>query len=183
MVNNNNNNNICGICKSQKGEKRCPISCSFKSCKNCHNEWNRRSGECAGCRARTRPPVNEQRRRIIAAARRARQAVARGARAAFQEPVIEIPPHIARMHRRSGSTSPPPRVIVPNNRGRRSAAPSPESPRPMHTGGLVRKTGVHRLLKDEIVLSRAQRNGFTHGQIVKILKAYKKSKKTVARAT
>ena len=49
-------------------------------------------------------------------------------------------------------------------------------PRQMHTGGLVRKTAPHRLLKDEIVLSRAQRKGLTHGQIVKILKAYKKSK-------
>jgi len=38
-----------------------------------------------------------------------------------------------------------------------------------HTGGLVRKTGSYRLLKNEIVLSRAQRKGFTHGQIVKIL--------------
>ena len=43
------------------------------------------------------------------------------------------------------------------------------STRSMHTGGLVRKTGPHRLLKNEIVLSRSQRRGFTHGQIVKIL--------------
>ena len=41
--------------------------------------------------------------------------------------------------------------------------------RSMHTGGLVRKTATHRLLKGEIVLSRAQRQGLTHGQIVKIL--------------
>ncbi len=46
----------------------------------------------------------------------------------------------------------------------------PPALRSMHTGGLVRKTGPHRLLKGEIVLSRAQRQGFTHGQIVKILK-------------
>ena len=45
-----------------------------------------------------------------------------------------------------------------------------DAPRAMHTGGLVRKTGSHRLLKGEIVLSRAQRQGLTHGQIVKILK-------------
>ena len=42
----------------------------------------------------------------------------------------------------------------------------------MHTGGLVRKTAPHRLLKGEVVLSRGQRRGLTHGQIVKILKAY-----------
>ena len=100
------------------------------------------------------------------------------ARGAFQEPPPARAPLINRMYRRSGSTSPPPRVTIPNNnnnnRGRRSGAPSPE-PR-MHTGGLVRKTGSHRLLKGEIVLSRAHRKGLTHGQIVKILKAYKKSK-------
>ena len=44
-----------------------------------------------------------------------------------------------------------------------------KQPRAMHTGGLVRKSAVHRLLKGEIVLSRAQRQGLTHGQIVKIL--------------
>ena len=38
-----------------------------------------------------------------------------------------------------------------------------------HTGGLVRKTCSYRLLKGEIVLSRAQRKGFTHAQIVRIL--------------
>ena len=42
-----------------------------------------------------------------------------------------------------------------------------------HTGGLIHKTGPHRLLKGEIVLSRAQRKGFTHGQIVKILAKYR----------
>ena len=47
--------------------------------------------------------------------------------------------------------------------------------RSMHTGGLIRKSGPHRLLKGEIVLSKAQRQGFTHGQIVKILK-FKSSK-------
>lgn len=41
--------------------------------------------------------------------------------------------------------------------------------RNMHVGGLVRKTGPHRLLKGEIVLSRSQRQGFTHAQILKIL--------------
>jgi len=101
----------------------------------------------------------------------------REGRGAFQEPPPARAPLINRMYQRSGSTSPPPRVNIPNNnnRGRRSGSPSPE-PRQMHTGGLVRKTGPHRLLKDEIVLSRAQRKGFTHGQIVKILKSYKKSK-------
>ena len=130
--------------------------------------------------------------------RRARAAAAEAQRGAFQEPrprvrltrneqnrlaralnrnlQIRYPSTLVeRMHQRSGSTSPPPRVRINNPRGRRSGAPSPE-PRPMHTGGLVRKTGPHRLLKDEIVLSRAQRRGLTHGQIVKILKSYRKSK-------
>jgi len=46
-------------------------------------------------------------------------------------------------------------------------------PRSMHSGGLVRKSGPHRLLKGEIVLSRSQRQGFTHGQILKILSLLK----------
>jgi len=47
------------------------------------------------------------------------------------------------------------------------------APRAMHSGGLIRKTGPHRLLEGEIVLSRSQRQGLTHGQIVKILKSYR----------
>lgn len=46
--------------------------------------------------------------------------------------------------------------------------------RNMHVGGLVRKTGAHRLLKGEIVLSRSQRRGLTHGQILKLLDAYRR---------
>ena len=53
------------------------------------------------------------------------------------------------------------------------AAQRSPAPRAMHSGGLVRKTGPHRLLKGEIVLSRSQRQGLTHGQIVKILKSYR----------
>lgn len=46
--------------------------------------------------------------------------------------------------------------------------------RNMHSGGLVRKTGPHRLLGGEIVLSRSQRQGLTHGQILKILDAHRR---------
>ena len=46
--------------------------------------------------------------------------------------------------------------------------------RNMHVGGLVRKTSPHRLLKGEIVLSRSQCRGLTHGQILKILDAYRR---------
>lgn len=179
--NTNNNNKQCQICFKRKRNStaRCFFNCRGKTCNKCINKV-RKSGNpsCPTCRRnirqhplprpRFRPSVLNpnysasrryaqaaERQRIIAAARRARNAVANSTRGAFQEP--------------------PPRVTIPNNRGRRSGAPSPE-PRPMHTGGLVRKTGPHRLLKDEIVLSRAQRKGLTHGQIVKILKAYKKSK-------
>ena len=195
--NTNNNNKQCQICLKRKRNStaRCFFNCKGKTCNKCINKV-RKSGNpsCPTCRRNIRqhplPRPNgpnprtmdysasrryaqaAERQRIIAAARRARNAVANSTRGAFQEPP---PVLINRMYQRSGSTSPPPRVTIPNNRGRRSGAPSPE-PRPMHTGGLVRKTGPHRLLKDEIVLSRAQRKGLTHGQIVKILKAYKKSK-------
>ncbi len=198
MVNNNNNsssntnnNKQCHICgNGAKANTTCVGGvCKQKSCRLCVNRWrvkqrdNQMGQTCAHCRAPNLNPIPRVRRdpfsasrlyaraaerqRSIAAARRARN------RGAFQEP--PPPALITRMYQRSGSTAPPPRVTIPNNRGRRSGAPSPE-PRPMHTGGLVRKTGPHRLLKDEIVLSRAQRKGLTHGQIVKILKAYKKSK-------
>lgn len=59
------------------------------------------------------------------------------------------------------------RRLATAHAARREAAAAGRS---MHTGGLVRKTATHRLLKGEIVLSRAQRQGFTHAQIVKILK-------------
>ena len=226
--NTNNNNKQCQICLKRKRNStaRCFFNCKGKTCNKCINKV-RKSGNpsCPTCRRNIRqhplPRPNgpnprtmdysasrryaqaAERQRIIAAARRARNAVANGTRGVFQEPpararrpspvrltenqerrilnafnrnLLGYPPTLVeRMYQRSGSTSPPPRVTIPNNRGRRSGAPSPE-PRPMHTGGLVRKTGPHRLLKDEIVLSRAQRKGLTHGQIVKILKAYKKSK-------
>jgi len=208
MVNNNsnsntnNNNKQCQICFKRKmnSTARCFFNCKGKTCNDCINKV-RKSGNpsCPTCRRnirqhplprpRFRPSVLNpnysasrryalaaERQRIIAAARRARNAVANSTRGAFQEPPLAL---INRMYQRSGSTSPPPRVNIPNNnnnnRSRRSGTPSPE-PRQMHTGGLVRKTGPHRLLKDEIVLSRAQRRGLTHGQIVKILKSYKKSK-------
>ena len=177
---------------------RCFFNCKGKTCNDCINKV-RKSGNpsCPTCRRnirqhplprpRFRPSVLNpnysasrryalaaERQRIIAAARRARNAVANSTRGAFQEPP---PALINRMYQRSGSTSPPPRVTIRNPRSRaNNNNNNNDEPRQMHTGGLVRKTGPHRLLKDEIVLSRAQRRGLTHGQIVKILKSYKKSK-------
>ena len=93
--------------------------------------------------------------------------------------------NLANAARRNRSRTPPNNRPLRERLENRSGRPSPTVTIPsssnnnipqMHTGGLVRKTGPHRLLKDEIVLSRAQRKGLTHGQIVKILKAYKKSK-------
>ena len=154
--------------------------------------------------ARARRPVNystselyarvrQQQMRMMEARRvaaAARAALAAEQRPNFMEPIPLMNRMVARRGARTGSVSPPPRLQIPqsnsnsnnNNtpaRPRRSRAPSPEANNNMpslHTGGLVRKTAPHRLLKDEIVLSRAQRKGLTHGQIVKILKSYKKSK-------
>ena len=47
----------------------------------------------------------------------------------------------------------------------------------MHSGGLVRSTKSYRLLKGEIVLSRGQRKGLTHGQIVKLIERHVRSKR------
>jgi len=41
-----------------------------------------------------------------------------------------------------------------------------------HSGGLIRSTRSYRLLKGEIVLSRGQRKGLTHGQIVKLIEKH-----------
>jgi len=46
-----------------------------------------------------------------------------------------------------------------------------------HSGGLVRSTKSYRLLKGEIVLSRGQRKGMTHGQIVKLIERHVRSKR------
>lgn len=190
MVNNN-----CPICGNGANANTPCVGgiCKQKSCRLCVNKWrvkqrdNQRGQTCAHCRAPNLNPIPRVRRdpfrasrryaqaaqNQLAAARRARNAMANSTRGAFQEPP---PALINRMYQRSGSTSPPPRVTIRNPRSRANNNNNNDEPRQMHTGGLVRKTGPHRLLKDEIVLSRAQRGGLTHGQIVKILKAYKKSK-------
>ena len=197
--NTNNNNKQCQTCLKRKKNStaRCFFSCKGKTCNKCINKV-RKSGNpsCPTCRRnirqpgnhrRARAPVNyttaelyarvaQQQMRMLAARRvaaAARAALAAEQRPNFMEPSPLMNRMVARRGARTGSMSPPPRLQIPqsnSNSNNNNNMPS------LHTGGLVRKTAPHRLLKDEIVLSRAQRKGLTHGQIVKILKAYKKSK-------
>jgi len=201
--NTNNNNKQCQICLKRKKNStaRCFFSCKGKTCNKCINKVRKsRNPSCPTCRenirqpgARARRPVNYSTSELYARVRQQqmRMLAARDALAAQMQRTNFFSPHplmsrmVARRGARTGSMSPPPRLQIPqsnsnnNNtpaRARRSRAPSPESNNNMpslHTGGLVRKTAPHRLLKNEIVLSRAQRKGFTHGQIVKILRSYR----------
>ena len=142
-------------CSKEKNNAIRRCSCpnqANKICKKCHNIWTRRNMKLPCCR---RPPPRERLR-----------------------PSPLLHGSWIRRSTPSPSSSSPSSTAGNSNRGRRSGAPSPpwsnNNMPSRHTGGLIRKTGPHRLLKDEIVLSRAQRKGFTHGQIVKILKSYKK---------
>ena len=192
--NTNNNNKQCQICLKRKKNStaRCFFSCKGKTCNKCINKVRKsRNPSCPTCRenirqpgARARRPVNystselyarvaQQQMRMMAARRvaaAARAALAAEQRPNFMEPIPLMNRMVARRGARTGSVSPPPRLQIPqsnSNSNNNNNMPS------LHTGGLVRKTGPHRLLKNEIVLSRAQRKGLTHGQIVKILKSYR----------
>ena len=192
--NSNNNNNKCQVCysKNKSSKARCTRTnkpCTAKTCNTCQKSIMNTNPSCPTCRNNMRSPRQILANQIRVAARRARRTAAQTQRPNFMEPSPLMNRMVARRGARTGSMSPPPRLQIPqsnsnsnsnnNNtpaRARRSRAPSPESNNNMpslHTGGLVRKTAPHRLLKNEIVLSRAQRKGFTHGQIVKILKSYR----------
>ena len=120
-------------------------SCSLKTCNECNNKWRKQ----------------QQRTGVTPSCPGCRKPKPKRNNNAQRFPYSQLYAQIAAEARAAAA-----------ERRRRSAAPSPE-PR-LHSGGLVRKTGSHRLLKGEIVLSRAQRRGMTHAQIVKILKSIRK---------
>ena len=196
MVNGNNSNNEnpkrCNICKniSNTTKKTCPASCSVKTCKTCYEKWNRSSGTCSHCRAPTGTrPANQ----IRAAA--AREAAREAPRPVPTRVLVESADRVITDLRRAGRPTAHLNDIVAELRAGRFNDPGPIIERlrqalvrgwtndlarargndaTMHSGGLVRSTKSFRLLKNEIVLSRAQRKGFTHGQIVKILAKYRR---------
>tara|TARA_Y100001936_G_scaffold220891_2_gene235423 strand:+ start:3516 stop:4127 length:612 start_codon:yes stop_codon:yes gene_type:complete len=63
---------------------------------------------------------------------------------------------------------------VPQKRARRGSLTNAFQKLTMHSGGLIRSTGEYRLLSGEIILSREQKKGLTHGQIVKLIEKYHK---------
>ncbi len=63
---------------------------------------------------------------------------------------------------------------VPQKRARRGSLTNAFQKLTMHSGGLIRSTGEYRLLSGEIILSREQKKGLTHGQIVKLIEEYHK---------